>query len=147
MIGLDISSVTFFKTIIGHPVHGCMLSHFSRVWLFATPWAVACQALLSMGFSRQNYWSGLPCLLQGCACLHACEIILILCPFSPHFFALRLLSHFSRVWLFVTPWTVAYQDPLSMGFSRHEYWSGLLFPSLYIDIKPYSLIFLFKPFL
>ena len=29
----------------------------------------------------------------------------------------------------VTPWTVAYQAPLSMGFSRQEYWSGLLFPS------------------
>ena len=28
-----------------------------------------------------------------------------------------------------TPWTVAYQAPLSMGFSRQEYWSGLLFPS------------------
>ena len=31
---------------------------------------------------------------------------------------------------FVTPWTVAYQAPLSMGFSRQEYWSGLPFPSL-----------------
>ena len=30
---------------------------------------------------------------------------------------------------FVTPWTVAYQAPLSMGFSRQEYWSGLPFPS------------------
>ena len=34
----------------------------------------------------------------------------------------------SRVPLFVTPWTVAYQAPLSMGFSRQEYWSGLPFP-------------------
>ena len=33
----------------------------------------------------------------------------------------------SLVQLFVTPWTVARQAPLSMGFSRHEYWSGLLF--------------------
>ena len=32
----------------------------SRVWLFATPWTVAYQALLSMEFSRQEYWSGLP---------------------------------------------------------------------------------------
>ena len=38
------------------------------------------------------------------------------------------LSHFSRVQLFVTPWTVARQAPLSMGFSRREYWSGLPFP-------------------
>ena len=35
----------------------------------------------------------------------------------------------SHVWLFVTPWTVAYQTPLSMGFSRQEYWSGLPFSS------------------
>ena len=35
----------------------------------------------------------------------------------------------SRVWLFVTPWTIAYQAPPSMGFSRQECWSGLPFPS------------------
>ena len=39
---------------------------------------------------------------------------------------MKLLSH---VRLFATPWTVAYQVPLSMGFSRQEYWSGLPFPS------------------
>ena len=38
----------------------------------------------------------------------------------------KLLSH---VRLFVTPWTVAHQALLSMGFSRQEYWSGLPFPS------------------
>ena len=38
----------------------CGLSHFSHVQLFATPWTIACQAPLSMGFSRQEYWSGLP---------------------------------------------------------------------------------------
>ena len=35
----------------------------------------------------------------------------------------------SRVRLFATPWTVAYQAPLSIEFSRQEYWSGLPFPS------------------
>ena len=39
----------------------------------------------------------------------------------------KLLSH---VRLFVTPWTVACQAPLSMGFSRQEYWNELPFPSL-----------------
>ena len=34
----------------------------------------------------------------------------------------------SRVWLFATPWTVTYQAPPSMGFSRQEYWSGWPFP-------------------
>ena len=42
---------------------------------------------------------------------------------------LLLLSCFSRVQLFATPWTVAYQAPLPMGFSRQEYWSGLPLPS------------------
>jgi len=35
----------------------------------------------------------------------------------------------SRVRLFATPWTVARQTPLSMGFPRQEYWNGLPFPS------------------
>ena len=39
-----------------------------------------------------------------------------------------MLICFSRVQLFVTPWTVAHQPSLSMGFSRREYWSGLLCP-------------------
>ena len=43
--------------------HSCarMLSRFSCVRLFATLWTVACQAPLFMGFSRQEYWSGLTC--------------------------------------------------------------------------------------
>ena len=43
-------------------VHACTLNHFSHVQLFVTPWAIpwAYQAPLSMGFSRQVYWSGLP---------------------------------------------------------------------------------------
>ena len=43
----------------------CVLSHFSHVQLFATLWTVAHQAPLSMGFSRQEYWSGLPFRLPG----------------------------------------------------------------------------------
>ena len=40
-----------------------------------------------------------------------------------------MLSCFSCVQLIVTPWTVAHQAPLCMGFSRQEYWSGLPFPT------------------
>ena len=40
----------------------CVLSHFSRVWLFETLRIVAYQVPLSMGFFRQEYWSGLPFL-------------------------------------------------------------------------------------
>ena len=47
-----------------------------------------------------------------------------------------MLSLFSHVWLSVTPWTVAHQAPLSMGFSRQEYWSGLpIFPIQGMNIQ------------
>ena len=39
----------------------CVLSHFYSILLFATLWTVAHQASLSVRFSRQEYWSGLPC--------------------------------------------------------------------------------------
>ena len=46
---------------------GCFESYLvlTRVWLFVTFWAVACQAPLSMGFFRREYWSGLPCPPPG----------------------------------------------------------------------------------
>ena len=66
----------------------------------------------SLGFSRQEHWSGLPF------------------PSPKTLLLLLLLSCFSRVWLFATHWTAAYQAPLSMGFSRQEYWSGVPLPSL-----------------
>ena len=52
------------------------------------------------------------------------QMSIVLTPPSPPF-----VVYSRSVWLFVTPWTVACQTPLSMGFSRQEYWGGLLFPS------------------
>ena len=66
------------------------------------------QAFLSLGFSRQEHWSGLPFTSPT----HAC-----------------MLGHFSHVQLCVNPWAAAHQAPLSTGFSRQEYRSGLPFPS------------------
>ena len=100
-----------------------------------TPWTVACQAPFSMGFSRQEYWSGLPCPPPGDLPTLGIE------PRSPALQEDSLLSEIplltvkvkvkslSHVQLFATPWTVAYQASLSMGFSKQEYWSGLPFPS------------------
>ena len=79
----------------------------------ATPWIVAYQDPPSMGFSRPEYWSGLPFPSP----MHESEKWKV------------KLKSFSRVWLLATPWTVAYQDPLSLEFSRQEYWSGLPFAS------------------
>ena len=57
--------------------------------------------------------------------LHVKELEHFLTPYTK--VKVKLLSH---VQLFATPWTVAYQAPLSMRFSSQEYWSGLPFPSL-----------------
>ena len=47
------------------PVLCFLCCHFSRVQLSVTQWTVACQAPLSMGFPRQEYWTGLPCPSPG----------------------------------------------------------------------------------
>ena len=46
-------------------MHACLWSHFNPVWLFETLWTVACKTPRSMGFSRKEYWSWLPCLPPG----------------------------------------------------------------------------------
>ena len=55
-----------------------------------------------------------------------------------------MLSHFSSVWLFASLWNVAHQAPLSMRFSRQEYWSGLSCPLPgdlpYLGMEPTSLM-------
>ena len=60
------------------------------------------------------------------------------------YISMCITSMLSQVQLFVTLWIVARQAPLSMGFSRKEYWSGLLFPSpgdlLNPGIEPMSLV-------
>ena len=80
-----------------------------------TPRTIAYPAPLSMGFSKQEYWGGLPFPSP----MHESE---------KWKWKVKVKS-LSRVWLFVTPWTAAHQAPPSMGFSRQEYWSGLPFPS------------------
>ena len=80
-----------------------LLSHLSHVQLCATPQTAAHHARLSLGFSRQEYWSELPFHSS----MHAC-----------------MLSHFSCVQLCAILWTVACQIPLPMGFSSQESWSG-----------------------
>jgi len=70
-----------------------------------------------------------------CVCVCLCVSVCVLCylMLSPNFpdpkikkVKVKLLS---RVQLFATPWTIAYQASPSLGFSRQEYWSGLPFPS------------------
>ena len=105
-----------------------MLSYFSRVHLFATLGtigAMADQAPLSMGFSRQEYWSGLPMMLA------ISHIRMILARWVWAGFAWKVKVLLSRLCLTLwDPWrTIARHAPLSIGFSRQEYWSGLPVPS------------------
>jgi len=59
---------------------------------------------------------------------------------------LLLLNCFGRVRLCATPWTEAHQAPLSMGFSRQEYWSGVPLPSpiLYVSILIFDFLILYS---
>ena len=110
---------------------------FSCVQLFATSWMVALQASLSVGYSMQEYWSGLPFpsagdlrdpgIKSGSPVLQEDSL-----PTEPagsyhvmNFFILRVKVLQSC--LTVTAWTVARQAPLSVEFPRQEYWSQLPF--------------------
>ena len=117
-----------------------MLGCFSCIQPFATLWTIAHQPPLSMGFFRQEYWSGLPFPSSEDLPNLGIEPASLLSPaLSGRFFTtsatwetlvtkvkVKLLS---CVRLFATPWTVAHQAPQSMEFSRQECWSGLPFPS------------------
>ena len=122
----------------------------SHVQLLATLWNAAYQAPPSMGFSRQEYWSGVPLpspyrqhaaaaakSLQSCptlceprdgsppgspvpGILQARTLEWVAISFSNAWKWKVKVKSFSRVWLLATPWTAAYQAPLSMGFARQE---------------------------
>ena len=100
---------------------------------FVTLWTVAHQAL-SMGFSREKHWSGLPFPSPGDLPAQGLNPHVSSPALADGFFTsttwethkAKLLSHFSRVRL-CDP--IAHQAPLSLGSSRQEYWSGLPFPS------------------
>ena len=78
--------------------------------------------------------------------IHADLMSLRYCAYPARPLESYVLSHVSCVQLFVTLWTVARQTPLSMGFSRQEYWSGLpcfplgIFPTL--ELNPHLLCLL-----
>ena len=62
---LESCGISSWQGLLCKEMHACMLSCFSRVQLCATLWTVVHQALLSVGFSRQEYWSGQQCPSPG----------------------------------------------------------------------------------
>ena len=109
-----------YKQALGKRDHVCLLIFpiLQRgIYLFylsqlAQPWAWVSQTV---------WWGG---HLFYCVCV--CVCVCVCARARAHVRAHTCM--FSHVWLFATPWTVARQAPLSMGFSRQEYWSGLLCP-------------------
>ena len=81
-----------------------------------TPQTAAHQSPSSLGFSRQEHWSGCYFLLQFMKVKSESEVT-------------QSCSTLSDLW------TAAYQAPPSMGFSRHEYWRGVPLPSLEEELK------------
>ena len=120
-------------------VHACLLSRFSLIQLCVTLRTVAPQAPLSIAFCRQEYWSGFPCPPPGDLPDPWIKPMSVMSPaLAGGFFTTSVTwealtqsesESLSRVQLSATPWTIAYQVPPPMGFSRQEYWSGLPFPS------------------
>ena len=72
-------------------------------------------------FFKDNYWRT---YRWNSMASEVCFKIILECHLEQHGWTCMLI-HFSRVWFSATPWTVAHQTPLSMGFFRQEYWSGL----------------------
>ena len=65
-IGFSINCKVIYNRAVGRTMHACMHAEsLSCVWVFTTLWTVAHQAPLSREFSRQEYWSGLPCPTPG----------------------------------------------------------------------------------
>ena len=112
-VGHDLA--TKHTILIIHLMHPQSLSH---VHLFATPWTTAHQAPLSMGFPRQEYWSGLPLPspgdLSNPGLLHWQEASLpVSHQRSPiHLVQLSSVQSLSHVQFFATPWTAACQASL-----------------------------------
>ena len=113
-----------------------MRVRLSHVRLFVTPWTVACQAPLSVDSPGKNPGEGCHALLQGGSSIPIDRTLISFVSCTGRWVlyhcvsvCVYVLNHFSCVQLFATLWTVALQAPLSMEFSRQEYWSGLPFPS------------------
>ena len=108
----------------------------SRVWLSATPWTTTHQASLSITNSQSLLKLMSIKLVMPSNHFILCHPLHLLPSIFP---SIRVFSNESyggggglvaKLCLtLVAPWTVAHQAPLSMGFSRQEYWSGLPFPS------------------
>ena len=135
------------------PGHSKVWTELQDVWLFATPWVRLKHARLPCpplsGWRTNHKFSATSALQFSANNFHEPNLTRNQYNVKSRKWSLHGLEPFrtaeweklgmllnvvkvkslSRVRLFVTPWTVAYQAPQSMEFSRQEYWSGLPLPS------------------
>ena len=140
-LGFASSPKTLINNAIDSSMHECMLSHFSRIGLCdpvdCSPPASTVRGILqarilewvAMPSSRGSSWprDGTHGSYVSCICRQVYYTISTTweAPEELLKVKVKLLSH---VRLFATLWTVAYQAPPSMGFSKQEYWNGLPCP-------------------
>ena len=104
----------------------------SKTFMFESYWSVSC-SVVSDSLRRHDYsppGSVVPEILQA----RTLEWVAI--SFSNAWKWTVKVKLLSRVRLFATPWTIAYQAAPSMGFSRQEYWSGVPLPYMSLIITP-----------
>ena len=130
----------FYSFVFHICVYACMLSH-CHVCLFVTLWTVARQATLSMGVSRQEYWSGLPCLPPGDLPIQRWNMSLTSPALTGKFFITRATweAHFIFIFVFIFraslvtqmvkilptmqetwAWSLAWEDPLEKEKATHS---------------------------
>ena len=103
--------------------HLCIINTFSRYYAAAAAKSLQSCPTLCDPIDGSPPGSAVPGILQA----RTLEWVAI--SFSSAWKWKVKVKSLSRVWLFATPWTEAYQAPPSMGFSRQEYWSGVPLPS------------------
>ena len=112
----------------------CLFKSFAhfliRLVVFCCFWVniFLCRLCVGCFFSWANFLWDIQIEKKPGLCSRLRTVLSNLGPFT-HLIWKWKCSLFTSVWLFATPWTVACQAPLSMEFSRKEYWSGLPFPS------------------
>ena len=114
---------------LNNPLEEKMATH-SSILAWEIPWTEEPGDIQSIGMQRVRHdwveWTELVFFFRFFTIIGYYKILSIV-PCATQYTHAQLPS---PVWVFVTPWTVACQAPLSMGFPRQEYWSGLPFPSL-----------------
>ena len=131
------------------PMHACVLSHFSRLQLYATLWTAAHQAPLPTGFSRQECWSGLPFPSPVALCVG----------FNFKYFRSTPTKNWIRHWYIhglvatsyptlETPWTVACQAPPACQAFLFFTISRSLLKLMFIElVMPFNDLILWTPLL